>query len=175
MKTFIKQSPGGFSLAEITLVIGIAAITIIPLVSFLPLGLNTLRESASRSAEARILQTIASDYQMRTWVPAGVGVDERPIILEDSTYHFDEAGLPVIKDSFNHRYSARAIVRPGHGPSLNVDGSGGPNRYLRQLNIRITADINKANAFEDGSGSYWERSLFVANLEQTGTLSAITP
>jgi uncharacterized protein (TIGR02598 family) len=163
----------GFSLAEVTLVIGIAAITILPLMSLLPFGLDTLRESASRSAEARMLQSIASDYQMRAWVPSAVGVSEREIKLEDTEYHFDEAGLPAVEGTFEHTYNARAIVAPDQGPVLNGDGSGGPNRYLRQLTIRITADLKNAEALNEGSPSAWERSLLIANLEQTGTLSAL--
>lgn len=165
----------GFSLAEVTLVIGIAALTLLPLVSLLPFGLDTMRSSANRTAEARILQAIVSDYQMRTWVPQGTGVAERQIQLDNTDYQFDQAGLPATSSSFDHTYNARAIVLPGNGPALNTDGSGGPNRYLRQLTIRITTHIQDAAALNDNSGKYWERSLFIANLEQTGTLSPLPP
>ena len=171
--SFRHRALEGFSLAEVSLVIGIAAITILPLLSLLPFGLNTMRESASRSAEARMLQTIASDYQMRAWVPSAVGVSQRQIQLANTDYCFDEAGLPVTKNSFEHVYSARAIVTPGNGPLLNGDGTGGPNRYLRQLTIRITADLTHATALDENSASAWERSLMIANLEQTGTLSPL--
>lgn len=162
-----------FSLAEVTLVIGITALTLLPLVSLLPFGLDTLRKSASKSAEARMLQSIASDYQMRTWVPNAKGVDERVIKLDNTDYHFDEAGLPTTPGSFDHIYNARAIVVAENGTILNQDHSGGPNRYLRRLNIRITSDINNPLALNDNSDAYWERPLLIANLEQTGTLTPL--
>jgi|GEM_PF-6349171 len=168
-----RNFAAGFSLVEVTLVIAVAAITILPLMSLLPFGLDTMRLSASRSAEARMLQIIASDYQMRPWVKNATGVSEREVQLEDTEYFFDEAGLPVQKDSFSHTFSARAIVAPGNGPNLNQDNSGGPNRYLRLLTIRITSDLKNDQALNENSDSSWERSLFIANLEQTGTLSSL--
>lgn len=172
-----RLRPGGchpaFTLAEVSIVIGIVAITLLPLVSLLPFGLDTMRKSASQSAEARMLQSIASDYQMRNWVPDAKGVDQRVIQLNDTDYHFDEAGLPATPGSFDHVYNARAMVVPGDGVILNQDNSGGPNRYLRRLIIRITTEINNPQALNDNSGKYWERPLFIANLEQTGTLDPL--
>lgn len=162
-----------FSLTEVTLVIGIAAVTILPMVSLLPFGLNTLRSSASRTAEARMLQAIASDYQMRVWIKTSTGISTRIVELTDGLYHFDQAGLIVAKGSQGHVYTVKSIVH-ATGPTLNNDGTGGTNPYLRQLKVRITDRPDADEALQDHSGQYWERSLMVANIEQTGPL-AVNP
>lgn len=169
-RRYWRTGSRGFSLAEVTLTVGIAAMALLPMVALLPYGLDTMRKSASKTAEARMLQAIASDYQMRNWVPNATGVTEREVKLENNDYQFDEAGLPVTPGSFEHIYSARAIVAQDNGPTLNQDGTGGPNRYLRRLTVRITSDVRSTSALDDGSKAYWERPLLIANLEQTGTL-----
>lgn len=169
-KTLRSRCGRAFSLVEVSLVIGIAAIAILPLVSLLPTGLNTLRQSTSRTAEARMLQAIAADYQMRVWVKASTGIETRIVELNGTDYYFDDAGLPATKGSREHIYTAKTLPNAA-GPALNTDGSGGVNPYLRALKVRITDKTGDDQALADNSGLYWERSLLVANLEQTGPIT----
>lgn len=54
------HSRQGFSLVEITLCIGLLAITLIPLVALLGTGLQAEREARAQSAAGRILTLAAS-------------------------------------------------------------------------------------------------------------------
>jgi uncharacterized protein (TIGR02598 family) len=52
--------PPGFSLVEVTLAMGIIAVSLLSLIGLLPAGLGVLRESMEATVHAQIVQRIAS-------------------------------------------------------------------------------------------------------------------
>lgn len=158
----------GFTLAEVAISVGIATICLLTLLGLVPFGLDTLRSSANRQAEARMIQTIVSDYQTATWIKQdGGGV--RSNILADKVFYFDQTGTPVASVTDAARmYAVQATVDKTE-PKLTGDALTNP--YLRRLNLRFTGDRDPDKAFVEGSGRYTERPTWVVNVEQTGPLT----
>lgn len=176
MKTFPSHPTGGFTLAEITLSVGIAAVCLLPLLGLMPYGLDSLRQSANRQAEARMTQTVVSSYQMATWVSQNAS-GSREIVLQDKTFFFDQTGTELSSASDPERmYVVQAKVL--EEPDINKDptrlkGDSSRNPYLRVLRLRFTDRPDHATAFQDGSGQYVERPVWISNVEQTGPLSSL--
>lgn len=61
MKT--NESQAAFSLVEVTLALGVAAISLIVIFSLLPIGLQTNQRSIEQTASADILSAIAADLR----------------------------------------------------------------------------------------------------------------
>ena len=55
--------PGGFSLVEVTLALGIAAFCVIALLGLLPLGMQTNQSAVSQTAAASILSSVVADLR----------------------------------------------------------------------------------------------------------------
>jgi len=112
--TSTRLRAGAFTLAEVALSMGIAAVCLMTLLAMLPYGLDTLRTSANRQAEARMSQTIVAYYQMTTWVkqtPTG----SRSIDLGSRTFYFDQTGTEISSPSDPDRayaVDARVMAPP---------------------------------------------------------------
>jgi len=145
-----------FTLAEVTISVGIAATVMMTLLAIMPLGLDSLRSSASRMADARIIQAVAADYQMRDWSKVKPS-DEAPILMA-----FDDRGTGVNHGSREHIYTAQ-IVLADDSPVLTGDTSGNP--FLRRLRVRISERGDMADAFSIPA-FYREHHVMVANIEK---------
>jgi uncharacterized protein (TIGR02598 family) len=156
MNRFVRAA--GFSLAEVTLAVGITAVGSLTLVGLMPSGLDSLRHSSARVAEAKIVQAVTADYQMADWGSRKAGQG-----LADRKYYFDERGLEVPKtDPWKH-YAVKVTVDPTL-PTVQGDPTG--NKYLRRLNIKITDRPNEESAFLDPL-KHRAYSSMVALIEQT--------
>jgi uncharacterized protein (TIGR02598 family) len=149
---------------------GIAATALITLVALLPVGLDTLRDSSAKQAEARIVQTILDRYQTGGWLEQAAAGGTRELLLKDRTLYFDQTGSEVESAAaIDCNYAVRVSV--GTAPTLQGDAQS--NEYLRQVRVRIAhSALNLDTALAEGSGMYRERSVWIALLEQTGPLNA---
>jgi uncharacterized protein (TIGR02598 family) len=155
----------GFTLAEVAISVGIATICILTLLGLVPFGLETLRSSANRQAEARMIQAITASYQMTTWIKQGAD-GGRQVVLADRLFYFDQTGTELGAATDPARlYTVQAKVDAAV-PRLAGDAVDNP--YLRKLNLRFTARQDYEEAFKDGSGQYTERPAWIVNVEQTG-------
>lgn len=152
----VVSAPAAFTLAEVTIAVGIAATVMMALLAILPLGLDNLRRSAARMADARIIQAVAADYQMRDWSKVKPA-DETPILLA-----FDDRGTEVSHGSREHIYTAQ-VVLADDAPVLSGDTSGNP--FLRRLRVRITDRGDMADSFAIPA-FYREHHVMVANIEK---------
>ncbi|WP_009959406.1 Verru_Chthon cassette protein B [Verrucomicrobium spinosum] len=159
----------GFSLPEVALAMGIAATALLTLISLLPFGLDTLRDSSNKQAEARILQTVMDRYQTGVWLDESATGGSRSVQMQDCTLFFDQTGAEVASATgVDCNYAVQ--VKVGTEPSLQGDNEANP--YLRQLRVRVTDRLsNYTQSLADGSGKYRERSVWIALLEQTGPLT----
>lgn len=158
----------GFSLSEVALSLGIATVSLLTLISLLPVGLDSLRKSGNLQAEARITQAVLSSYQMEDG--SGLSTGGGTPNLVDRMLFFDQAGTELEKYSNECGYVVQ--VKIGDAPS--VQGDGGANPYLRQIRLRITDSIQDyESALADGSHLYHERSTWIALLEKTGPPATI--
>ena len=147
-----------FSLVETVTALGIVSIAVLTLVALIPTGLDDLRKSSQKQAEARIIQSVVGAYQMVAW-------DNSQSLLKkpEKEFYFDMRGTYLKKGSLEHAITAKAIVDPVP-PTLAGDTT--PAKYLRKVRIRITSQINDSTAFQNPK-MYTERTAIITNLEQT--------
>lgn len=165
---FTRRRPrpvAGFSLVEIVVALAVVATAVLTMVALLPSGLDDLRKSASRQADARIAQAVVADYQMQSW-----GAPSATMTLPGKDFYFDirgtEVDIKVESGKLEHAFTARAQVKSDPAkPALAGDRDS--TRQLLRLSIRITDKINNPDALEDGSKFFRERGVWVANFDQT--------
>ncbi|RBP44482.1 uncharacterized protein (TIGR02598 family) [Roseimicrobium gellanilyticum] len=154
------MSRAAFTLVETVLALAIVAGAVLSVVAMLPIGMEDLRQSYMKQAEARIIQTFIADYEMKSWGKAG-GTE---MTLKDKTLYFDARGTVLPKAGvFEHAITAKATMQKDW-PKLPGDPT--PSRHVRRLDVKITQAINNPEAFEDPK-LYIQRSAWVANFDQT--------
>jgi uncharacterized protein (TIGR02598 family) len=160
-----------FTLPEVALSVGIATICLLTLLGMVPFGLDTIRESANRQAEARMVQSITTFFQTTPWVTQDKGSGTTTIELKDKLFFFDQTGAEVANAADIDRMyvvEAKVDVMP---PTLQGDNWANP--YLRKLRLRFTDRTNYAEALKDDSKHFTQRTVWVANLEQTGPVTKL--
>lgn len=151
----------GFSLVEVVLAVGIAATTVVMLISLLPTGMDQMRASSNQMATARILRWVSQDLQMRDF-------DEWANNASAITYKFDAGGDPVQGgkvDEVNSIYTVQ--VSPDTTGSVSgVDLPGNArNGFLRQATVAIS-DSPGTDPFNDPR-RVWKRAVTVVRMEKT--------
>ncbi len=129
-----KKFAAGFSLAETTIAVGVAASVIVTLVGMIPLSLEALRQSSNVAAEARIVQAIAADYRMREWSE----VLEQQQNGGSRDYTFDGQGTRVKNGDFSAIFTVRVTV--ADAPTL--PGMLQPNPRLKSVRMLMTESPN---------------------------------
>ena len=151
--------------------VGIATICLLTLLGMIPFGLDSIRASANRQAEARMVQTITTFYQTTPWVTQDKGSGSNTIELKDKLFFFDQTGAEVTNaEDIDRMYVVEAkvdIIPP------TLQGDNWANPYLRKLRLRFTDRPNYTEALKDDSKQYNQRAVWVANLEQTGPLTKL--
>ena len=138
-----QRTKGGFTLVETVVAVGIVATVMLAMVSLIPLGMGTLKDAAVRAADARIVQSLVSIYQMQDWA----SVEQQATSGSPREFYFDEKGVAVEKEDPNLLYTARVII----GDPPVVPGDDLTNPYLRKMEIEISdRPINLGDPFEDG-------------------------
>lgn len=151
----------GFSLVEVVLAVGIAATTVVLLISLLPTGLDQMRASSNQMATARILRWISQDLQMRDF-------DEWANSASSLVYKFDAGGDPVQganSGDVNSIYTVQ-VSPDTSGAAVGVDLPGNArNGYLRQAMVSITDRVG-SDPFSDPR-RVWKRAVTVVRMEKT--------
>lgn len=133
-----KTSAGGFSLAETTISMGIAASVIVTLVGMIPLSLDALRQSSTVAAEARIVQSIAADYRMREW--SEVLLQQQQGGSKD--FSFDGQGTRVKDGGVTAIFTVRVTV--DDAPAL--PGMEQTNPRMKSVRMLMTESPNPGTA-----------------------------
>jgi type II secretory pathway pseudopilin PulG len=104
MRTFknMKRSlhrTAGFSLVEVTLALGVAALCLLVLLGLLPTGLNTQKASIQQTTANQIISTIFSDLRADIRLPPGLdskvcGDDPGPCAWGDLHGHWRDVAVP---------------------------------------------------------------------------------
>lgn len=136
-----NSQEGGFSLVEVTLALGICASGLLLMIGMLPAVLNQVGDAADRNAYARIKQSMSARYAMMDWNI----LEEKARAGDVEVFHFDFAGTQVAQDEFDAIYAAE--IRIGNRRTLPGDTTH--NRFIRNLEIRVTQALQKEDAFSD--------------------------
>lgn len=131
----------GFSLVEAVLAIGTAATVVVVLIGLIPSSLDQMSEAARTTAEARIVQAVVANYQMRPWQDI---LTQQQSGIEEDTF-FDSQGAPVEEHSPDRYFTARVSVHDA--PML--PGTYAVNDRLRQVLVRLTDRPDIEAAFRD--------------------------
>lgn len=143
-----------FSLIEVLVSIGIAAVAIITLLGLLPTGLSSIQRAAGDAAEARALQAVVADFQMRDW-PSILRQQESQIT---ELMYFDTHGFRV--PQYDASAFLLAAVNVAHAPPL--PGATTTNTRLRLLRMRTSRNTRAgASALEDKQSLRETQALLV--------------
>ena len=126
-----------FTLVEITLALGIAALGLVLLLGIIPQGLNALGDAADRTMEARISQYLVGEIMINEWDT-----------IED--YHeqirfFDDQGIELgtsggkLDTPERLSYSAKILIEPPEGTVTSAQDPGALGRdVLKRIEILVT-------------------------------------
>lgn len=155
-----RRTRRGFSLVEVVLAVGLAASTVMVLISMLPGGMDQMRESSNRMATVRILRWVAQDLQMRDF-------DEWAHNSKTVQYKFDSGGDPVPGrggDDLESIYTVE-VTPAAQSVATGVELPGDVNNgYLRQVTVSIS-DRAGSHPFSDPS-KVWKRTITVVRMEK---------
>jgi len=131
------SSKSGFSLAEVTLALGIAAFCLVAVFGLIPVGVQTNRNATSQTAATNILAAVVADLRATpatssTSTQYGVAFGTNP-----SPLYFDGAGQFSTSLNANSRYQ------------LNVTWSGSSG--LRYADVKVTWPAAATSADANGS------------------------
>jgi uncharacterized protein (TIGR02598 family) len=131
MKTHLtlrKVNAKGFSLAEVTLALGIAAFGITTLLSLLPQGLNNIRKAGDVAAASRISQQILGSLD-QSQTTAG---------NSKQRFYFNAFAVPV--DPNGRKKEEIAYVAEVNPPASDVNLPGATNSgnaFLRRVTVKL--------------------------------------
>lgn len=120
---------GGFTIIEATIAVGITAVVIVSVLGLVPSGLESLHQSALLSADARLIQATAANYQMMDW-PTVVA---QQTAKQNVDSYFDYQGMVVAKGSKDTTFLARTQVLDA--PLL--PGSTATNSRMKVVLIQV--------------------------------------
>ncbi len=112
---------------EVALAVGITVTVCITLMGLIPQSMDAMHKSALVSADARVVQSITSDYQMRDWAT---------VVAQGATNqdaYYDYHGLPTTKGALDVSFTARTQVLAA--PAL--PGSTATNTRIMTVFIQI--------------------------------------
>jgi uncharacterized protein (TIGR02598 family) len=140
----------GFSLVEVTLALGVAAASLLVIVSLLPIGIQTNQRSMEQTASADILSAVISDLRAtpRTNPPGNAATSTQFLIpvpaaggTGATTLFFDSAGRSNSSQRPDSRY--RVTI------TFLANGGGSKTATFADLNVTWPAGA----AIENAEGS----------------------
>lgn len=154
-----KINRHAFTLPEVVIAVGIAALGLVSLLGIMPQSLDTLRQAGEVSAESRISQQIIAGISMSDWQNAGGG-DLLNASYHGKRYFFDDLAVEVeASDDFGVAYVAEvsvaaadvALPQVGTPPAL-------PDPNLRRVTVKVAttnfADFDFASKPVGGYRTY---------------------
>jgi uncharacterized protein (TIGR02598 family) len=142
------RARAGFSLPEVTMAVGIAAMAIVLLLGLVPSGLNSVRDASIKLAESRIIQQIAGEIQGANWgqqTGSGALAWSNLGIYQDARRFFDDQGTPLAPGAggvMGIGYVARITINPGNIQPAVPTGLPSPNLVAVQIDVAAVPDPN---------------------------------
>jgi len=130
------SSKSGFSLAEVTLALGIAAFCLVAVFGLIPVGVQTNHNATSQTAATNILAAVVTDLRA---TPNTINTSSQFAITfgTNKTLYFDGSGQFSTSLNANSRYQ------------LNVTWSGSSG--LRYADVKVTWPAAATSADANGS------------------------
>lgn len=133
-----ESKTGGFSVAELTLAIGIAAFCLVAVFGLMPVGVQTNRNATSQVAATSLIAAVVADLRA---IPKGTETSSQFAITfgTDQTLYFDSAGQASTSLGANSRYR------------LKVTWSGSGELRYGDLKVTWPAPVDPAATRPSGS------------------------
>jgi uncharacterized protein (TIGR02598 family) len=131
----------GFSLVEVTLAVGIAALGIIAVLGLMPQGLEMSRKTGELSAQRQITEQIVRNLDQKAW---------NDLITANTTFtlYYDDQGLETTATAPTQAFIVRVQILPlASLTTLPLGGNGEP--YLAKAVIKIATTTNPQFNFAD--------------------------
>ncbi len=146
-----QRAPQGFSLAESLISISILSFTLLTIIGFMPSGLDNLKKAEDRAAKARIVASLVSELEAKSWfeLQKGLGTDSRNI-------YYDRSGA-VADERLDFAYVARYRLVESKG----LPGSTVAQPDLLTVEIDISDTPLAPNPFTKTGPGVGERSYDV--------------
>lgn len=139
----VTRMKRGFSLVEVTLAVGIAALGIIAVLGLMPQGLEMSRKTGEMTARRQITEQILRDLEQRSWTDLGAS-------LTTMTYYFDDQGAQTTATAPTQAFIVKVTVSNlTSGPALPEGSATEP--YLRKASIAIANTTNSGFDFSDAN------------------------
>ncbi len=122
-----KLEFSAFTLAETLFAMAILSFTVLTIVGLMPSGLSNLQNAERTEAEARIYQSLASEYDTKPW-------SELKSFTRSNVTYYDSTGLPLSGSTDEMAYAAMVEAQTGgiHLPQMDA------SPYLLGLTIAIS-------------------------------------
>lgn len=138
--------PNGFSLPEVTIAVGIAALGLVALLGLMPQGLEMARKTGELAAQRQIVEQITRDLEQTSWTE----LQKLAAVTTGQVKTFSEQGIQVVQGAVNTSYVAN--VKVFDLTAQLPQGTGGAARtesFLRKVVTRIATTTNTAYNFDD--------------------------
>lgn len=132
----------GFSLVEVTLALGIAALGIIAVLGLMPQGLEMSRRTGEMTAHKQITEQIVRDLEQRTWANLASSTSI-------FTKYFDDQGAETTSSAPTQAIIVKYQIVPLNSASLPAGSLNEP--YLRKAVLRIATTTNPNFDFSDAN------------------------
>ncbi len=140
------RQPNGFSLPEVTIAVGIAALGLVALLGLMPQGLEMARKTGELTAHRQIVEQITRDLEQTSWPD----LTTMSGLTNGNVKAFSEQGIEVQLGAANTSYIAN--VRIFALTAQLPQGKGGAPRneyFLRKIVTRIATTTNISYDFDD--------------------------
>jgi uncharacterized protein (TIGR02598 family) len=146
----------GFSLAEVTISLAIAAGGFITLLGLLPQGLEMSRRTAEMAATARIIEHVSGELMQLPWENlnwSGHSDDAK------SKRYYDDQGIPLLESDLASKgamlaYVASIYLTPENDETQGVrlpvgDQQLPPEKYVRRAMVYVASTMDKNQTFPE--------------------------
>lgn len=166
-KNRLPPSPA-FTLAETLFAMAIVSFTLLTIIGLMPTALDGLRQSERRSAEARILQSLAAEYELLPWT-------ELQNLGRRGPFYFDETGLARRTVDESTRYLAEVSDSLLQADDHRLPGEASGSPYLKQLRISITDRVQDTAALGSNADDGKKREFYLLIAKHDADQGEVAP
>lgn len=143
-----------FTLAEVLFAMAILSFALLTIIGLMPSTLASLNDAEARIAEARIVQSINTEFQLKPW-------DQLPREGSNAIRYYDQRGirtsapleggaeLPTNSATYAVAIYAQAEATTPTVPGDKKQDGSKTTEFLRTLHIVITRQIKNTQALQD--------------------------
>jgi len=158
-----------FTLAETLFAMAIVSFTLLTIIGLMPTALDELRQSERRAAEARILQSLAADYELLPWT-------ELQNLGRRGPFFYDETGLARRSMDESTRYLAEVSDSQITDADRRLPGeNGSPSPFLKQLRISITDRVQDTSALGSNADDGKKREFYLRIAKHDAERGEVAP